>query len=84
MPEIRGDDLSVTPEEERYLRRAFRRFALPYLLGMMLVAGAVFHVWLLVNYQLLATGTVNLANAIIERAEAPAQIGDATAEASYA
>jgi hypothetical protein len=35
------------------------------------LVGAVFHVWLLVNYQILATGTVNLANAIIERAEAP-------------
>ncbi len=36
------------------------------------LVGAVFHVWLLVNYQVVATGTVNLANAIIERAEAPA------------
>jgi hypothetical protein len=35
------------------------------------LVGSVFHVWLLVNYQLLATGTVNLANAVIERAEAP-------------
>jgi hypothetical protein len=35
------------------------------------LVGSVLHVWLLVNYQLLATGTVNLANAIIERAETP-------------
>lgn len=35
------------------------------------LVGSVFHVWLLVNYQLLATGTVNLVNAIIERAETP-------------
>jgi TolA-binding protein len=30
MPEIHGDSLEVSKEEERYLRRAFRRFALPY------------------------------------------------------
>lgn len=35
------------------------------------LVGSVFHVWLLMCYQVLATGTVNLANTIIERAEAP-------------
>ena len=35
------------------------------------LVGAVFHVWLTMCYQILATGTVNLANAIIEQAEAP-------------
>ncbi len=35
------------------------------------LVGSVFHVWLTMCYQVLATGTVNLANAIIERAEAP-------------
>ncbi len=35
------------------------------------LVGAVFHVWLMMCYQILATGTVNLANAIIEQAEAP-------------
>lgn len=35
------------------------------------LVGAVFHLWLLMCYQVLATGTVNLANAIIERAEVP-------------
>ena len=48
------------------------------------LVGAVFHVWLLVNYQVVATGTVNLANAIIERAEAPAHFGRLAAEAGYA
>ena len=33
------------------------------------LVGAVFHVWLTMCYQVLATGTVNLANAIIETAE---------------
>lgn len=33
------------------------------------LVGAVLHVWLMMCYQVLATGTVNLANAIIERAE---------------
>ena len=45
MPEIRGDSLDVTGEEERYLRGAFRRFALPYLAGLVLLvvgAGALF------------------------------------------
>ena len=34
------------------------------------LVGAVLHVWLMMCYQILATGTVNLANAIIERSEA--------------
>ena len=46
--------------------------------------GSVFHVWLLVNYQLLATGTVNLVNAIIERAEAPELFTNALAPAGHA
>ncbi len=48
------------------------------------LVGSVFHVWLLVNYQLLATGTVNLANAIIERAEAPEPNAGAAAQAAHA
>ncbi len=48
------------------------------------LVGAVFHVWLLVNYQVLATGTVNLVNTIIERAEAPAQFRGAGERVSYA
>ncbi len=48
------------------------------------LVGAVFHVWLLVNYQVLATGTVNLVNTIIERAEAPAQFRGAGEQVSYA
>ncbi len=35
------------------------------------LVGAVLHVWLTLCYQVLATGTVNLANAVIERSEAP-------------
>jgi hypothetical protein len=35
------------------------------------LVGAVLHVWLTLCYQVLATGTVNLANAVIERTEAP-------------
>ena len=48
------------------------------------LVGAVFHVWLLVNYQLLATGTVNLTNAIIERAEAPDHFMGELAATSHA
>ena len=48
------------------------------------LVGAVFHVWRLVNYQVLATGTVNLVNTIIERAEAPAQFRGAGERVSYA
>ncbi len=48
------------------------------------LVGAVFHVWLLVNYQLLATGTVNLANVIIERAEAPGHFSSAVEAAGHA
>jgi len=33
------------------------------------LVGAVLHVWLMMCYQILATGTVNLVNAIIERSE---------------
>ena len=36
------------------------------------LVGAVLHVWLMMNYQVLASGTVNLVNAIIETVEAPA------------
>ena len=35
------------------------------------LVGAVFHVWLLMCFQILSTGTVNLANAIIEYSEVP-------------
>jgi hypothetical protein len=39
MPEVHGDHLDVSSEEERYLRRVFRRFALPYVvLGLALGA----------------------------------------------
>jgi hypothetical protein len=48
------------------------------------LVGSIFHVWLLVNYQVLATGTVNLANAIIERTEAPDHFTGAAAEAGHA
>lgn len=41
MPEMHGNHLDVSSEEERYLRRTFRRFALPYvLLGVALGAFA--------------------------------------------
>ncbi|HXK26351.1 MAG TPA: hypothetical protein VMS55_27055 [Myxococcota bacterium] len=32
MPEVHGDRLDVSAEEQRYLRRTFHRFALPWLL----------------------------------------------------
>ncbi|NKB76209.1 MAG: hypothetical protein GKR96_03980 [Gammaproteobacteria bacterium] len=35
------------------------------------LVGAIFHLWLSMCYQVLATGTVNLANAIIEYSEVP-------------
>jgi len=41
MPEVQGNQLEVSREEERYLRRTFRRFALPYVvLGLALGAFA--------------------------------------------
>jgi hypothetical protein len=39
MPHAHGDSIEVSREEERYLRGAFRRFALPYLAVTALVAG---------------------------------------------
>ncbi|NQV66753.1 MAG: MotA/TolQ/ExbB proton channel family protein [SAR86 cluster bacterium] len=48
------------------------------------LVGSVLHVWLLVNYQLLATGTVNLANAIIERAESPEHFSDTLVTTGHA
>ncbi len=46
------------------------------------LVGAVLHVWLMMNYQVLATGTVNLANAIIEGVEAPAAAPALASEAA--
>ena len=42
MPELQQEDLLVSEEEERYLRSAFRRFALPYLMLVITITmGAV-------------------------------------------
>jgi hypothetical protein len=41
MPDTRGDQLTVTADEEAYLRAAFRRFALPYMLGALAVFAIV-------------------------------------------
>ena len=46
------------------------------------LVGAVLHIWLMMNYQVLATGTVNLANAIIETVEAPGEAGCPALEAA--
>jgi septal ring factor EnvC (AmiA/AmiB activator) len=40
MPQQTSGGIDVSKEEEKYLRSAFRRFALPYLLGFALVAWA--------------------------------------------
>jgi hypothetical protein len=48
MPELRSGNLDVAPEEEAYLRRAFRRFALPYLASSALLALAVYG-WVMVR-----------------------------------
>jgi hypothetical protein len=39
MPEIGTEGLDVSAEEERYLRGAFRRFAVPYLIVTLAMAG---------------------------------------------
>lgn len=39
MPEIQQDGLDVSAEEERYLRRVFRRFLLPYLVVIFAAVG---------------------------------------------
>jgi hypothetical protein len=39
MPEIQAEGLDVSAEEERYLRGAFRRFALPYLAATIAMGG---------------------------------------------
>jgi TolA-binding protein len=39
MPKIESGSFEVSREEERYLRRAFRRFARPYLIGLLALAG---------------------------------------------
>jgi hypothetical protein len=46
MPELRSGKLDVAPEEEAYLRRAFRRFALPYMAITALLALAIYG-WLI-------------------------------------
>ncbi len=46
------------------------------------LVGAVLHIWLMMNYQVLATGTVNLANAIIETVEAPSEAAGPALEAA--
>jgi len=46
MPELRSGELDVAPEEEAYLRRAFRRFALPYMAVTALLALTIY-AWLL-------------------------------------
>lgn len=39
MPEIGSGNFEVSQEEERYLRRAFRRFARPYVIGLLALVG---------------------------------------------
>ena len=39
MPELQKDGLDVSAAEERYLRRAFHRFSLPYLVVILAVVG---------------------------------------------
>ena len=39
MSEIETDDIEVSSDEERYLRRVFRRFALPYVVALLALAG---------------------------------------------
>ena len=46
------------------------------------LVGAVLHIWLMMSYQVLATGTVNLANAIIETVEASGEAGGPALEAA--
>jgi hypothetical protein len=40
MPQPNSAGIDVSKEEEKYLRRAFRRFALPYVIGFAMVAWA--------------------------------------------
>jgi tetrahydromethanopterin S-methyltransferase subunit G len=46
MPDTLGDHLTVSADEEAYLRAAFRRFALPYMLGALAVF-AIVGLWLI-------------------------------------
>ena len=57
MPELRSGNLDVAPEEEAYLRRAFRRFALPYLVITALLALAI-HGWLVARDDVAAPAPV--------------------------
>jgi hypothetical protein len=41
MPDKTAQGIDVSREEEKYLRRAFRRFALPYLIGLAALTWAV-------------------------------------------
>ena len=44
MPEVQGNSLDVSAEEQRFLKRCFRRFAMPYVVGGVMLgalAGAV-------------------------------------------
>lgn len=41
MPQKNAKGIDVSAEEERFLRSAFRRFALPYVIGLAVIAGLV-------------------------------------------
>ena len=42
MPDVQGEKIVIAAEEEAYLRSAFRRFALPYLIGLVAVTTFIF------------------------------------------
>ena len=46
MPDTLGDQMTVSADEEAYLRAAFRRFALPYMLGALAIF-AIVGLWLI-------------------------------------
>lgn len=46
MPDTRGNEITVSADEEAYLKAAFRRFALPYMLGAVAVF-AILALWII-------------------------------------
>jgi hypothetical protein len=68
MPEIQDSGIDVSAEEERYLRGAFRRFAVPYLVATIAMAGVAVAAVSLSSDQPTDSGSEELESLVAEAA----------------
>jgi hypothetical protein len=68
MPEIGSEGLDVSAAEERYLRGAFRRFAVPYLIATLAMAGVAVAAVSLGSGDPVADGSEELESLVAEAA----------------